>query len=935
MALLGNRIHLLDDVSQQKIKYTVQILSLNDVILELIKNALDAQSRNIKVVLNYTHGFCSVLDDGHGISASEFEECGGLGKPYHTSKAGQGLTSYGRNGSYLAALAAVSLLSIASRIRGGHTHVLWLDATGRVRHTKESPDTLDLPTGTRVKVHSLFSNIPVRSKALLARFSSTSEIRKEFDNLRHAVLGLLLAAPVQFDIRIEHTWPNAVYRHQCSIQSAIPSALNSSKSLAKVISAFRQAEVHGITQHHEWQRLSVRSEDIEVEGLIMKLPIASRSVQYISVNHLPLTKETQPDVYHAVNGLFAKSTFGISSGGTGTDEDKALHKLQSLGQSKGIDRWPMFAVWVTTTSDCVHDLLHHVALSPRAQLLLSRITTLMANLFEEFLAVHGFMKPRKERVSKSLVTRECTRTSQTASSSSSSSSRRLELSKESFRHWSRVKSSRLSVMDNILTGLPFHEKPKRESADVSLPEKSFSTSDEASDTTLAICSENEHSHTLNASETEDTEYGDVLWTDPQTCRTLRLDARTGMELPQNPVRIKPGSSQHASTAASTDPHCIHSTLHQPSRDLSLSQVAKNVQRYSKERSLAVDRPIRSISIFTGDGEELNDCCSTHKARMEAFYTKNSHNDFSKALEAPKISREALRSARVLQQVDRKFVLAIMHSNIVEDGSNSEPCSQLVLIDQHAADERCKVEALLRSVHADGPTLLSNPIIFEVSNKESDLLEAAKPYFARWYITYKIAVAPPTTKSDPKTRTHQIHITSLPPAIAERCRLHPKLIIDILRETIWSDMKLVEHHSISASSTSAALLTTPLPPLLLSMINSRACRSAIMFNDILTNKQCERLVHQLSECTLPFQCAHGRPSMVVITNIGSLNGDMPLASRPSETSSYFRGIKSQGGSDVGGGLNSIDNPRSFGDAYRSWITSESIEETTTAYGDEHA
>lgn len=46
----------------------------------------------------------------------------------------------------------------------------------------------------------------------------------------------------------------------------------------------------------------------------------------------------------------------------------------------------------------------------------------------------------------------------------------------------------------------------------------------------------------------------------------------------------------------------------------------------------------------------------------------------------------------------------------------------------------------------------------------------------------------------------------------------------------------------------------------------ACRGAIKFGDYLTNFQCESMILELSKCRLPFQCAHGRPSVVPLTNI---------------------------------------------------------------------
>ena len=70
----------------------------------------------------------------------------------------------------------------------------------------------------------------------------------------------------------------------------------------------------------------------------------------------------------------------------------------------------------------------------------------------------------------------------------------------------------------------------------------------------------------------------------------------------------------------------------------------------------------------------------------------------------------------------------------------------------------------------------------------------------------------------------------------------------------------------------ALRYCPTP--LLELVNSRACRGqvypslkvfsihcwytgAVMFNDPLSQSQCEHLIQRLSETVFPFQCAHGR------------------------------------------------------------------------------
>lgn len=45
----------------------------------------------------------------------------------------------------------------------------------------------------------------------------------------------------------------------------------------------------------------------------------------------------------------------------------------------------------------------------------------------------------------------------------------------------------------------------------------------------------------------------------------------------------------------------------------------------------------------------------------------------------------------------------------------------------------------------------------------------------------------------------------------------------------------------------------------------------MFNDELSKDACAQLVHRLSQCAFPFQCAHGRPSCVPLVDIGSGSG----------------------------------------------------------------
>jgi DNA mismatch repair protein MLH3 len=74
----------------------------------------------------------------------------------------------------------------------------------------------------------------------------------------------------------------------------------------------------------------------------------------------------------------------------------------------------------------------------------------------------------------------------------------------------------------------------------------------------------------------------------------------------------------------------------------------------------------------------------------------------------------------------------------------------------------------------------------------------------------------------------------------------------------------------AGATDWVQRLTSCPKGLVDMINSRACRSAIMFNDELDLEQCKQLVQKLAACAFPFMCAHGRPSTVPLVDLGSVN-----------------------------------------------------------------
>ncbi|KAI6803011.1 hypothetical protein KC332_g9913 [Hortaea werneckii] len=290
----------------------------------------------------------------------------------------------------------------------------------------------------------------------------------------------------------------------------------------------------------------------------------------------------------------------------------------------------------------------------------------------------------------------------------------------------------------------------------------------------------------------------------------------------------------------------------------------------------------------------------------------------------KLSKEALKDVQVIRQVDNKFILCKMPSSQA-DGKRA---STLVLVDQHAASERVILENLLqelcapidpasRTIMSDHfgshtpavkTVLLDRPQRFQIGAQEADLFTRHIAHFARWGIMYHISPSTPkpcAPANDHQTpRTEEEHrlliVRALPPGIAGRCTLFPTLLIEMLRSEIWRRAE-----SSSSSSARAAPLPSPPPPPppqpdiesstddqshrpapahtdpsphewlkhlhtcpkpLLDLLNSRACRSAIMFNDVLSHEECRKLLEELNRCAFPFMCAHGRVSMVPLMEV---------------------------------------------------------------------
>jgi len=179
--------------------------------------------------------------------------------------------------------------------------------------------------------------------------------------------------------------------------------------------------------------------------------------------------------------------------------------------------------------------------------------------------------------------------------------------------------------------------------------------------------------------------------------------------------------------------------------------------------------------------------------------------------------DRLPAMRVLGQFDETYVVA-------------ETPDGLVLIDQHAADERINYERLQGELSGETPTqALAEPVELELTAREAEL-----------FATYRDALAALGFHAD-RVADRTVEVRTVPTVFDSA--LDPSLLRDAL--TGFADGSAGETVDAVADSLLADL----------------ACYPSITGNTSLTEGSVVDLLGALDDCENPFACPHGRPVVV--------------------------------------------------------------------------
>lgn len=179
---MSDIIHLLPDSVANQIAAGEVIQRPASVIKELVENAIDADARNIHVlVTDAGKTSIQVIDDGKGMSETDarlsFER-------HATSKIREAsdlfaLRTMGFRGEALASIAAVAQVELKTRREFDDLGVKIVIAGSKV----ESQEVISCPKGSNFSIKNLFFNIPARRKFLKANSTELSNILTEFERI--------------------------------------------------------------------------------------------------------------------------------------------------------------------------------------------------------------------------------------------------------------------------------------------------------------------------------------------------------------------------------------------------------------------------------------------------------------------------------------------------------------------------------------------------------------------------------------------------------------------------------------------------------------------------------------------------------------------------------------------------------------------------------
>ncbi|GAA5926595.1 hypothetical protein JCM3775_001061 [Rhodotorula graminis] len=896
------------------VRSAVVVPSIPSILAELVQNSLDAHARTIHCAVDLDTWTLRCDDSGHGIPPLDLRQ---LAAPStasrnltskHSGDAHAPPTTYGFRGEALASIRDLATLDIHTRPLarglddGAHGATWHLVVRGEHCLVFERAQVERTGPGTTVTVRDIFHKIPVRRRPLAKPAAQASLL----SSLRSTLASLALLHPhVAFSLTDTTT-------SLSSLSSEPRTLVTVARSTEGVVGRWRQlwgrAGVEKVWNFDEVEELREEREGtLRVKGFFSLSAAHSKAGQHVFVNSRPLAAATST-LHKHVNALFATSLFArfaVSHLATPSSASPARAATTGKSPRRPVERHPTFVIALEVPGRVVD-----VSLEPEKRVVEfedpSRVERFVERLVKRFLAAHGFL-----HVAPVLPPAPAVDTSLAPS---------MLAPRPPVKRPHVVTLAALPPEDDVELAARTAKRPSRRSppaAPVAHPSlgDASAVAGELADAGVA-----------------------QRWIDPRTGEAWCVDPRTGNSWRAGAAEgeageacdgcggvrgMREGKVDRSALKRRRDEHGEHE---------------EEVPQWLRDRleswknpvfpSVAVTRPIPALPL--ADSTLSTSFRSTKRSAsfddLSNKPTRSSHTTADaffrttrppaglelpalaplgtpSSSAAPLVSREQLARVECVAQVDCKYLLVRVPppASSSTSPSSGEPASSsadagpatLVLIDQHAASERVRVERLYDAVvgavaRGERPQTTPARLGLVVSASEYGALrDRWRGEFKRWGIEVELSAGRGAARGDGgegegEGEYRQVELTAVPTAVALRLLSprEPHLAQELVRAFV---AQLDEDGPAPSAATAApstggvgggegggswVAMLRHAPRVLKDLLDSKACRGAVMFNDALTPAQSSALLAQLAETLFPGQCAHARPSMVPVVRLSA-------------------------------------------------------------------
>ena len=210
----------------------------------------------------------------------------------------------------------------------------------------------------------------------------------------------------------------------------------------------------------------------------------------------------------------------------------------------------------------------------------------------------------------------------------------------------------------------------------------------------------------------------------------------------------------------------------------LINIMKDNSAYFVREKLIPSVSQRLPNVPSLSSEPVAPTCATHLSF---------HADGSFILDRPStwcLQKDDLARMNVINQLDRKFILCVVDEVKGSDDSRQEPDNprrMLVLVDQHAASERVRVEGFLRTLCHNFLDLEGNgsqspdrveldpPRAILLSRKEASILRSTQSILGRWCFGLSWPESKSCDQNIDQDQYEQFLVHSVPRVVSEKVR----------------------------------------------------------------------------------------------------------------------------------------------------------------------